>query len=144
MDHMLRRYESIGREGAVLKDMATALPESLQSLYSLMVDECRRRRTPEELDTLRHLFYWLAFSTRQLTLREVSGLIALTAEEGSFSLEEELNGKSSRYYAISVLLSHETHYKPGFLNSHYGLLAATKSTSWKQSTTWCRMRTIKP
>jgi len=94
---MLRRYNSIGREGAVLKDMEKNFPEDLPSLYAIMSDEVQRRRTPEQYHILKKLFLWLAFSTRLLTLEEAGDLVMLTGQDASLSIEEEIEGKSSRY-----------------------------------------------
>ena len=62
-----------------------------------MLAECQKRRTPEQLETLRHLFAWLAFSKQPLTLTEASNLVRLIiGEDDSFSLDEEIEGKSAR------------------------------------------------
>ncbi|OAT07839.1 hypothetical protein, variant [Blastomyces gilchristii SLH14081] len=49
VDHMLRRYNSIGREGMVLKDLETSFPDSLQSAYNILLTEAQQRRTSEHL-----------------------------------------------------------------------------------------------
>lgn len=100
VEHMLRRYNIIGREGAVLKDMANFCPTDLSSLYDLMLLECQGRRSTEQYQTLKKLFAWLAFSRRPLTLNEASGLVNLTGQDSSFSIEEELEGKSARLSAL--------------------------------------------
>ena len=96
-EHLLRRLNSIGREGAALRYIREHLPNSLTKLYALMLAECQKRRTPEQLDTLRRLFAWLAFSKRPLTLTEASSLVSLIiGEQDLFSLDEEIEGKSAR------------------------------------------------
>ena len=96
-EHVLRRLNSIGREGAALRYIREGLPNSLSELYALMLAECQKRRTPEQLETLRHLFAWLAFSKQPLTLTEAANLVRLIiGEDDSFSLDEEIEGKSAR------------------------------------------------
>ena len=97
IDHMLRRLNFICREGAVLKDLDRNLPENLQSLYALMLAEVQRGKTDGQLETLKKLFSWLAFSKRPLTLEEANDLVELTQEDASLSLEEEIQGKAGRY-----------------------------------------------
>ncbi len=97
IDHMLRRLNFIGREGAVLIDLEQSLPENLQSLYALMLAEVQHRKTPEQFETLKKLFSWLAFSKRRLTLEEANDLIRLTNQEASLILEEEIQGVAGRY-----------------------------------------------
>ena len=97
VEHVLRRLNSIGREGAALKYVRDGLPSSLSELYALMLAECQKRRTPEQLETLRRLFAWLAFSKQPLTLTEASNLVKLIiGEDDTFSLDEEIEGKSAR------------------------------------------------
>jgi hypothetical protein len=97
IDHMLRRLNFIGREGAVLKDLDQNLPENLQSLYALMLAEVQRGKTAAQFETLKKLFSWLAFSKRSLTLEEANDLIELTHQDEPLSLEEEIQGKAGRY-----------------------------------------------
>ncbi len=93
VEHMLRRLNSIGREGTVMKELER-LPDDLQSLYALMLVEVQRQRTPEQFETLKKLFTWLAFSKRPLMLEEANDLMVLTGQDASFSLVEEIEGKS--------------------------------------------------
>lgn len=104
IDHMLRRLNSIGREGAILNELGQRLPEDLQSLYALMLAEVQRQRTPEQYETLKKLFAWLAFSKRPLSLEEANDLIVLTGQDASFSLAEEIEGRSGRYDVFDVLM----------------------------------------
>lgn len=93
---MLRRYNFIGREGAVLRDITNFHPADLFSLYDLMLSEVQERRSPEQYQALKKLFAWLTFSQRPLTLNEASAVINLTGQDTSLNIEEELEGKSSR------------------------------------------------
>lgn len=101
VDHMLRRYNSIGREGAVLKDLETSLPDNLQSVYNILLTEVQQRRTSEHLQIFKQLILWLSFAKRLLTVGEVEGLATLLDQDRSYNVMEEVEGKSSRY-GISI------------------------------------------
>ncbi|QSS59361.1 hypothetical protein I7I51_08796 [Histoplasma capsulatum] len=96
VDHMLRRFNSIGREGAVLKDLETSLPDNLQSAYDILLTEVQQRRTSEHLLIFKQLLLWLAFAKRLLTVGEVEGLVTLLDRDRSYNIIEEVEGKSSR------------------------------------------------
>jgi len=105
VEHMLRRLSYIGREGAVLADLEKNLPDSLESLYKLMLTECQKDRTDEQYQALKKLFAWLAYSKRALTLGQASELVALTvANERVFDIEDELIGRSARYVISTCVL----------------------------------------
>jgi hypothetical protein len=94
-DHMLRRLSYIGREGAVLRDIEH-MPSGLRGLYKILLDECRRGRSPQQYEALKKLFAWLAFSKRPLSLAEASELVAITITDEDFDLEDEIIGRSAR------------------------------------------------
>ncbi|RDW63670.1 hypothetical protein BP6252_11215 [Coleophoma cylindrospora] len=96
VEHILRRYDTIGREGAVLKDMDRVFPENLEGLYDLMLSDCLRRTPPEQRETLRIIFVWLAYSLRPLTLELLTSLQTFTSQDNSYDIEEELQGRLSR------------------------------------------------
>ena len=97
MELMLRRYNTIGREGSVLRDIAEYKPTDLSSLYDSMLADLQERRSPEQYQSLKKLFAWLTFSQRPLTLNEASAVVNLTGQDTSLNIEEELEGKSSRF-----------------------------------------------
>ena len=100
-EHVLRRLNSIGREGAALRFVRDSLPDSLPELYALLLTECQKRRTLEQFTTLKRLFAWLAFSKRPLTLSEATSLVQLIiGEDDLFSLDEEIEGKSARILGL--------------------------------------------
>ncbi|EEH16587.1 hypothetical protein PABG_06674 [Paracoccidioides brasiliensis Pb03] len=107
VDHMLRRYNSIGREGAVLKDLETNLPDNLQSLYNNMLAELTQRRTSEHMKIFKNLLAWLAFSKRLLTVGEVDDLTTLLGQDRSYNIIEEVEGKSSRILRIARTFDEE-------------------------------------
>ncbi|KAF2813896.1 uncharacterized protein BDZ99DRAFT_516530 [Mytilinidion resinicola] len=92
IEHMLRRLSYIGRQGAVLKDLEKNLPDDLQALYQLLLDECHRGRTDAQYKALKRLFAWLAYSKRSLTLEEAEDLVKMTVPDGSFDVEDEIIG----------------------------------------------------
>ena len=96
VEHMLRRLNSIGREGAVLKDIEKNMPDTMQGLYELMLAECQRGRTHDQYLALKTLFAMLAYSKRALTLGEAAHLIKLTDPDHSFDIEDEIIGRSAR------------------------------------------------
>jgi hypothetical protein len=52
VEHVLRRLSYIGREGAVRKEL-DRMPDNLHALYGVMLEDCRRNRSAEQLDTLK-------------------------------------------------------------------------------------------
>ncbi|PGH06161.1 hypothetical protein GX51_02549 [Blastomyces parvus] len=107
VDHMLRRYNSIGREGAVLKDLESSFPDSLQSAYDILLTEVQQRRTSEHLQIFKQLLLWLAFSKRLLTVGEAEGLATLLDQDRSYSVIEEVEGKSSSILRITPSIYEE-------------------------------------
>ncbi|KAF1986953.1 hypothetical protein K402DRAFT_463084 [Aulographum hederae CBS 113979] len=100
IEHMLRRLGAIGREKAVLRDIEKNMPDTLENLYALMLEECQKGRTHEQYLTLKKLFAWLAFSARPLTLEGASDLVKLTISEDEFDIDEEIFGRSARILEI--------------------------------------------
>ena len=80
-----------------------SLPPNLLSLYSLILSDCQRGRTAEQVKALKKLFAWLAYSKRPLTLGEATYLVGVIEKNKSISLNEEIDGRSARY-AIRVLI----------------------------------------
>jgi hypothetical protein len=92
---MLRRLNVLGRESLILKELDT-LPDDLPKLYELLLSECQNHRSKEQFTALKKLFAWLAYSKRPLTLGEATSLIKIVPGTTSFSLEEEIDGRSAR------------------------------------------------
>jgi len=92
---MLRRLNALGRESLITKELEE-LPPDLTALYALMLSDCEKHRSDEQLMTLKKLFAWLAYSKRPLTLGEATALVAVIEKQSSFSLEEEIDGRSAR------------------------------------------------
>jgi hypothetical protein len=100
IEHLLRRFSSIGRERAVSQDLER-LPPNLHELYKLLLDECRHNRSEAQYQALKKLFAWLAFSKRSLSLAEASSLVQITLSDDTFDIEEEIIGRSSRILELS-------------------------------------------
>ncbi|KAL8388797.1 hypothetical protein RB595_008937 [Gaeumannomyces hyphopodioides] len=100
IEHSMRRFNSLRREALILKELEQ-LPESITQLYETLIKECKKGRTPGELEVLRSLFAWLAYANNEVTIAEASKIIAIVAQENSISIEEELDGRSSRLLRIS-------------------------------------------
>lgn len=83
------------REGLILREL-DRLPDSTEQLYDLLIEECQRHRTPEELAALRIFFGWLAFSKENVSLGAANKLLQVIASESGISVDEELDGKSAR------------------------------------------------
>ncbi|KAF8860934.1 hypothetical protein BDZ45DRAFT_293513 [Acephala macrosclerotiorum] len=95
VEHMLRRLNVLGRESLIFKEL-DKLPDDLPKLYELLLSECQKDRSKEQLTALKRLFAWLAYSKRPLTLGEATSLIKVVPGGNGFSLEEEIDGRSAR------------------------------------------------
>ena len=98
IEHILQRLNYIGRESAVVKELQTRLPEDLPILYDMIIEDCQKGRTKEQLHALKTIFIWTAYAVRPLTIKEASEVVALsTTDSNALDIEEELIGRSSRY-----------------------------------------------
>ncbi|PNP46550.1 hypothetical protein TGAMA5MH_02008 [Trichoderma gamsii] len=88
VEHTLARLDALGREGAALQVLARPLPETLQGVYELMLNECQRRMPAARQQIALKLLHWLAFSRRVLTLDEVTSLLVYLSKDDNFTLEE--------------------------------------------------------
>lgn len=102
IDHMLRRLNKIHQEKLVLKDIEE-MPGSLSALYGVLESEIQSRRTPAQLEILKKLFTWLAFSKRPLTMDEANDVARLSGQDPLFSIEEEVLGRSGRILEVAGL-----------------------------------------
>lgn len=100
VEHMLRRFATIGRGQAVLEELEK-MPRSLHDLYRLLLEECRCGRSEAQYQAMKNLFAWLAFSKRPLSLAEATSLVQLTLSDDTFDVEEEVVGRSSRILELN-------------------------------------------
>lgn len=96
----MRRLNSLGREGPILKELEQ-LPKDIESLYETILAECAKNRNPNERELLQGLFAWLAYAKSKLTIGEASILVDILTTEMSMSIEEELDGRLSRLLRVS-------------------------------------------
>jgi hypothetical protein len=93
---MLRRYDTIGREITVLKDITRAMPADLEAIYGVLLADCSRRTPQDQREALRVLFAWVAFSMRPVTLDEMTSLKDFLSPHDAFSIGDELQERLSR------------------------------------------------
>ncbi|KAK0661719.1 hypothetical protein DIS24_g2303 [Lasiodiplodia hormozganensis] len=105
-EHVLRRLNSLRREAAILKEL-DKLPDSLSDLYNVLLAECQKGRSAEDLASLKRLFAWLAYSKRPLTYGEASNLVSFVNDDAKLSLEEEIEGKSARLLRLAQITSED-------------------------------------
>ena len=72
------------------------MPEDLSSLYDEIIVKCYENREPKQIEALKLVFTWMAFSERPLSLEEVYSLLLLKTGGVGIDLEEEIAGKCSR------------------------------------------------
>ena len=100
VEHMLRRFNYIGRERAVSQALK-GMPQNLHGLYDLLLEECRHDRSEAQYQAMKKLFAWLAFSKRSLSLGEASSLCQLALSDDTFDIEVEIIGRSSRILELT-------------------------------------------
>lgn len=91
-EHMLRLFDSIGREPVILRKLASSMPENLEKLYDTILEDLQRRTPADKQPALKFLLCWVAFSHRRLTLAECLSLMDFIPDN-SLNLEEELQGQ---------------------------------------------------
>lgn len=87
-EHMLQRFDTLGREGAVLRNLDRPLPANLTSIYEGLLEECLRRTPSKHHELVSKLLHWTAWSFRPLLLDEVVSLVKFYSDGKDFDLEE--------------------------------------------------------
>jgi hypothetical protein len=87
-ERMLVRYDNLGREGAVLKDLEKKLPSDLHEIYEHLLSECDKRTAPSRRPHVKTLLAWAAFSFRPLVLDEAVSLLKHVSQDENFELDE--------------------------------------------------------
>lgn len=95
VDHVLRRLEQFERERAVLRELEN-LPESTEKLYEMLLNNCQKGRTDQELVVLRQLFAWLAYTADVLSIGPASKLLRYISADTTIDVDEELERGCSR------------------------------------------------
>lgn len=91
-EHMLRTFETTGREPMILKILDSKMPATLQDLYEGMLSDLQSRLRSDQRLGVRILLCWMAFSHRQLTVDEHVALLKLFSGD-SFDLERDLQDR---------------------------------------------------
>ncbi|CAM1507730.1 Fc.00g045780.m01.CDS01 [Cosmosporella sp. VM-42] len=87
-EHMLSRFNNLGREGAVLHNLNRPLPADLDDLYESLLQECHRRTTSNYQELVTKLLHWVTFAFRPLVLDEVVALLGYFTDDPQFDIEE--------------------------------------------------------
>ena len=87
-EHMLTRFDSLGRQGAVIQAVENPMPATLYELYEASLVECQRRMLPTHREIGCMLLHWITFSYTPLVLDSVLSLLRYISEDESFNLEE--------------------------------------------------------
>ncbi|KAK1512403.1 uncharacterized protein CCOS01_14643 [Colletotrichum costaricense] len=86
--HMLARFDNLGREGAVIRNLEKPLPSGLHGIYEGLLTDCYRRTELEHKPIVSKLLHWLAFAFRPLTFNEVVSLVRLWVNDVNFDIEK--------------------------------------------------------
>ncbi|SPO05139.1 uncharacterized protein DNG_07825 [Cephalotrichum gorgonifer] len=100
VDHMLRRLNQIGREKAILRELDN-LPSTTPDLYKILLDDCQKGRSEQDILVLRKFFAWLAYSKDSLSLGSASKLLNFIANDNNISIDEELENRCARLLRLS-------------------------------------------
>lgn len=86
--HLLGRFDGLGREGAVLRALSQDKPKNLHEIYEILLAESQRRMPPKHQEVAASLLHWVAFARRLLTLSEIQSLVKYLAQDSKFDIEE--------------------------------------------------------
>lgn len=86
-ENMLHRFNSLGREAAVLRALEKPLPADLHEIYEILVAECYKHLTPEHKPLVNRLLHWAAYK-QSLTLDEVNSLLRIWTNDNNFDIDE--------------------------------------------------------
>lgn len=84
---MLHRFNSLGREAAVLRTLEKPLPTDLDEIYEILVADCYKYLIPEHKSLVNKLLRWVAHK-QSLTLDEVNSLLRLWTNDNKFDIDE--------------------------------------------------------
>lgn len=93
---MLRKLNQIGREKPVLREL-DSLPSSTTDLYRVLLADCQKSRSDQDIAVLRKFFAWLAYSKMPLSLGAAGHLLHYIAQDNNISIDEELDHRCARY-----------------------------------------------
>lgn len=90
-EHMIRHFNTIGREPLVLKQLEHAMPKDLEDCYDGILHGLEQKTASSQREALKALLAWLSFSFRPLTLADSLELLK-TVYNSALDLESELQG----------------------------------------------------
>ncbi|KAI1077824.1 hypothetical protein F5B20DRAFT_550495 [Whalleya microplaca] len=106
--NMLNFFETLGLEKDVLKQVYTNMPQSLDGVYDMILEECYKERTEKQSEILKEVFAWIAFGTRRLTLQEVAYLAKRSSSANErLIIQEEIRQKLSGILELVRSIEHE-------------------------------------
>jgi len=90
----LQRLNHIRRAARISKELKS-LPDSLNELYQLIVDECFKNRSTEQEEALKTMFSWLTHAMETLTLANMRFLLQSAEQEGVIDISDEISTRLS-------------------------------------------------
>jgi hypothetical protein len=92
-DQALRRLNKYHQESSVLRAL-NELPNTLTSLYQDFEDEIASRRSPEELQTIKLVYEWIAHCKESISVDQIADIVKLRGLDKLFNIEEEITSRS--------------------------------------------------
>lgn len=87
-EHLLAQWNSLRREGAVLRSLKKSLPATLHELYETLLETCHRRTASDHQELVKFLLHLVAYSFRPLILDEVTSLLRHLMDSPEFDVDE--------------------------------------------------------
>ena len=96
IEHMLRRLGQVGSSEMAILRQLNDLPSSTSALYQIILKECQKARTDQELTVLKKLFAWLTYTAEPLYLGCARTLLSHIDPGNSIIIDEEVQHRCSR------------------------------------------------
>lgn len=96
IDHMLRTLDQLGRSEMAILRQLNNLPSCTSELYQIILEECQKSHTDQELVILKKFFAWLAYTPEPLFLGCARNLLNHIDLGNSISIDEELESRCAR------------------------------------------------
>lgn len=87
-EHLLSRFDALGREGAVLRSLDKPQPPTLHELYETLLKTCHRHTSTAHQDLTKFLLHFIAYAFRAINLLEVESLLKQLTGDEEFGIEE--------------------------------------------------------
>jgi DNA replication protein DnaC len=99
-DQALRRLNKYHQESSVLTALSE-LPKGLDGLYCKLEEEVAARRTPDELQTVRLAYTWIAFAKQSISVEQITDVVKLRGLFKLFNIEEEISSRSGLVLTVA-------------------------------------------